>query len=70
MKPTCESWRMVWEMQVETGQALWSRLVLYWPGMRAKRVRQREADRDRMLHMIRSWDGVFSLPLDSPAPDA
>ena len=50
--PHCESWRMVWQMQVETCHALWSRLVLYWPGQRARREALIVANRDRMLQAI------------------
>lgn len=53
MMYTCDSWHTVWRMQVETCQALVSRLALYWPGVRARRAAAQEEAFQQMLDAIR-----------------
>ena len=62
--PHCESWRMVWQMQVETLHAFGSRVALYWPGARARRDALIAQERERIVQAIRMWDGSFDETLD------
>jgi len=66
MMPHCDSWKMVWDMQWETCQAAWSRLLLYRPGEAARRAEDVERNRERMLVLLREWQDSFDEPLDIP----
>ena len=64
MMYNCDSWHMVWRMQVETCQALVSRLALYWPGVRAQRAVAQEEAFQQMLDAIRRSES--HMPVSVP----